>query len=178
MHRSVVCAITGFSLALALGALGCAASAPTTELLPPVAASPVEAIDWNDASIDWYGHEDGLSRIEASGKPGVLIFYTNWCPHCHNYSRVFRSREVVQLAKRFVMIRVDRDADAAVSDRYAKHGRYVPRTFFLDTAGEVDWEHKGSHPRYPYFLDEDEPGELVSLMRSFDGAPVSATEVR
>ena len=126
--------------------------------------------DWNEAGIEWHDYREGMDEIEITGRPGVLLFYTNWCPHCTRYSTVFHDREVVGLARDFVMIRVDKDQAEQLNAEYASRGGYVPRTLFLDSAGQVDWTAAGSHPRYPHFLDTTDPDELVSLMRRFRSA--------
>jgi thiol-disulfide isomerase/thioredoxin len=126
--------------------------------------------DWNDSGIEWQDYRAGMDAIEITGRPGLLLFYTNWCPHCTRYSGVFHDREVVELARDFVMIRVDKDQAAALNQEYAARGGYVPRTLFVDSSGEVDWSTAGSHPRYPHFLDTTDPAELVSLMRRFRAA--------
>ena len=73
----------------------------------------------------------------------------------------------MELARDFVMIRVDRDQAKQLNTKYAERGSYVPRTLFINPSGEVDWSTGGAHPRYPHFLDTVDSGELVSLMRRF-----------
>lgn len=142
-----------------------------TLLLAGTTASsgPAEA-DWNDRSIHWYGFGEGMEQIQRSGLPGVLVFYTDWCPHCKIYSGVFHDRDVVELAREFVMIRVDRDSAEQLDEQYSARGSYVPRTLFLEPSGEVDWSTAGSDARYPHFLDTRNPRELLSLMRRFAAA--------
>jgi thiol:disulfide interchange protein len=120
--------------------------------------------DWNPRQIAWRPYVAGLAEARASGKPVVLIFYTDWCPHCHNYSRVFYDREVVELAARFVMVRVERDGNRDLSGKYNLDGEYIPRTFFLRSDGELLSDLDNGSSEYRYYLDEHGPAELLSLM--------------
>jgi thiol:disulfide interchange protein len=152
-----------------IGALAAACMSFPPACAPPSArdASAEEGpTDWNAAQISWREYDAGLAEARAQRKPIVLIFYTDWCPHCHNYSRVFYDPELVALARAFVMIRVERDGHPELSARYALDGEYVPRTFFLTDGGELRSELAGDNPDFRYFLDEDEPSELMALMQS------------
>lgn len=120
--------------------------------------------DWNDSGINWRPYEAGLAEARTTGKPVVLIFYTDWCPHCHNYSRLFRDPEVARLAASFVMVRVERDAHRDISARYALDGEYIPRTFFLSPEGVLIPGLDSGREQYRYYLDEHEPSELISRM--------------
>src|SRR5207249_646450 len=66
------------------------------------------AEDWNDKNIQWMTYDDGLAAAKKGHRPICLIFYTTWCPHCANYSKVFGDPKVVEKAKSFVMIRLDK----------------------------------------------------------------------
>lgn len=162
--RSVRWVVAG-SLALSAnatwGALvclqGCARAAQTTSL------SEGDA-DWNDSGINWRPYEAGLAEARATGKPVVLIFYTDWCPHCHNYSRLFHDPEVARLAASFVMVRVERDGHRDISARYALDGEYIPRTFFLSPEGVLIPGLDSGREQYRYYLDEHDPSELTSRM--------------
>jgi glutaredoxin len=94
----------------------------------------------------------------------VLIFYTDWCPHCHNYSRLFHDPEVARLAASFVMIRVERDGHRDISARYALDGEYIPRTFFLSPQGVLIPGLDSGREQYRYYLDEHDASELTSRM--------------
>lgn len=143
-----------------LGEVACQPPAPARD--PGTELGPV---DWNSAEVSWRSYEEGLAEAERTGTPALLVFYTDWCPHCHNYSRAFHDADVVKLARQFVMIRVNRDEHPDLSERYAPDGQYVPRTFFLRPDGEVRMELRGGHPDYQHYLDEHDPGELLGLMR-------------
>ena len=63
------------------------------------------------------------------------------------------------------MILVDIDEDPEINSGFAPDGTYVPRTIFLDAAGDVRSDLKGADPQYPHSLDNNGPGELLGLMR-------------
>lgn len=123
--------------------------------------------DWNDKGIAWQPYESGLAAAKKEKKPICLIFYTEWCPHCTNYSKVFHDPQVVERAKRFVMIRVDNDKQPELSKEHAPDGRYIPRTFFLSSAGVLEPEIQARRDRFKYFYDEQQP---VSLLAGMDAA--------
>ena len=89
--------------------------------------------DWNEDGIKWRTYDDGLAEAKKSKKPICLIFFTEWCPHCANYSKVFHDPKVVEKSKQFVMIRIDNDKNQALSKQFAPDGSYIPRTYFLSS---------------------------------------------
>src|SRR2546428_13916393 len=88
--------------------------------------------DWNDQAVKWVPYTDALATAKKEKKPVCLVFYTEWCPHCQNYSGVFHDPKVDDQTKRFVMVRVDRDKEKDLSKKYAPYGEYIPRTYFLN----------------------------------------------
>ncbi|HZP42560.1 MAG TPA: thioredoxin family protein [Candidatus Binatia bacterium] len=133
-------------------------------LLAAVAGRPALAHDWNDAGIEWRPYEEGLAAAKQAKKPICLVVFTEWCPHCKNYSAVFHDPKVVAEAKRFVMIHVDKDASPDVSKRYAPDGEYIPRTFFLASDGTLDPSIHAPRERFKYFYDEHDPASLLAGM--------------
>src|SRR5262245_59679460 len=83
--------------------------------------------DWNDAGIGWQPYEAGLAAAKKEKKPVCLVIFTEWCPHCTNYSKVFHDPKVVERSKQLVMIRLDKDKNVDVSQKYAPDGQYIPR---------------------------------------------------
>ncbi len=122
--------------------------------------------DWNDAGIAWKGYEDGLAAAKKDKKPVLLVFYTEWCPHCTNFAGVFKDAKVVEQAKRFVMIRLDKDKNAEISKKYVPDGEYIPRTYFLSSDGTLDADLHAPRPQYKYFYDEKDPASLLAGMEA------------
>lgn len=120
--------------------------------------------DWNDAKIAWQPYEQGLAAAKKDKKPVLLIFFTEWCPHCTKYSKVFHDEKVVEQAKRFVMIRLDKDKNLQLSQKYAPDGEYIPRTYFLSSDGTLDTALHAPRDQYKYFYDERDPAQLLAGM--------------
>jgi len=120
--------------------------------------------DWNDGQIGWQPYDAGLAAAKKAKKPVCLVFYTEWCPHCANYSAVFHDPRVVERAKGLVMIRVDKDKDAELSRRYAPDGEYIPRTYFLASDGTLEPGIHAPRERFRYFYDERDPGSVLAGM--------------
>ena len=131
-------------------------------LLPATRA--IAGGDWNEKEIAWRPYDEGLTAAKNDKKPVCLIFYTEWCPHCTNYSKVFHDPKIVERAKRFVMIRVDNDKNQELSKQYAPDGRYIPRTFFLSSTGALDPEIHERREQYRYFYSEHDPASLLAGM--------------
>jgi protein-disulfide reductase (glutathione) len=132
-----------------------------------VLASPPSAIaggDWNDGQVQWQPYEQGLAAAKKDKKPVCLVFFTEWCPHCANYSKVFHDPKVVEQSKQFVMIRLDKDKNGDISKQYAPDGDYIPRTYFLASDGKPDLGIHATRDQYKYFYDEHDPAPLLASM--------------
>ena len=71
---------------------------------------------------------------------------------------------VVAKAKDFVMIRLDKDQNTELSGKYAPDGQYIPRTFFLTPAGELEADVHAPRDQYKYFYDESDPKSVLAGM--------------
>jgi hypothetical protein len=139
------------------------------ELRPQAAAAPAAAHGgetWNAAQIDWQPFDAGLARAKAQNKPICLVLFTNWCPHCKNFSHVFDDPKVVERSKEFVMIHANADEESAVASKYARDGGYVPRTFFLAPDGTMDPDLHAPRQKFLYFYDERDPSSLLGGMEA------------
>ncbi len=120
--------------------------------------------DWNDSQIAWRSYEAGMAEAKAQHKPVLLVVYTQWCPHCRNYAKVFEDPRVIRKAQDLVMIRVDADAESAVNERYSPDGKYIPRTFSMSSEGKLQGPLHPDKPEYKYFYDERDPGDVLEIM--------------
>ena len=87
-RRSVLALPVVLGIGLLAGSLGCYGA-------PAQAPEPLAPADWNGAEIEWSPYAEGMGVGKAQRRPIVLIFYTDWCPHCHHYSRLFHDPELV-----------------------------------------------------------------------------------
>lgn len=131
-------------------------------LLSQVAFAGAE--DWNDAGVHWMSYEEGLTAARKSHRPICLVFYTTWCPHCANYAKMFSDVEVVKKAKSFVMIRLDKDKNQELSKKYKPDGEYIPRTYFLSSAGQLDESLSEQRDQFKYFYSESDPASILAGM--------------
>ena len=122
------------------------------------------AHDWNDEQIAWKNYEDGLAAAKKDKKPVCLVFFTEWCPHCKNFSQVFHDPKVVEKSKDFVMVHLDKDKNAELSKQYAPDGQYIPRTYFLGPDGKLDPDIHAPREQYKYFYDEKDPASVLAGM--------------
>lgn len=130
-----------------------------------LAAAPARAGgDWNDKGIAWQSYDAGLALAKKEKKPVCLVFFTEWCPHCTNYAKVFHDPAVVAKAKDFVMIRLDKDQHAELSAKYAPDGQYIPRTFFLSSDGTLEPSLHAPRDQYKYFYSESDPKGILGGM--------------
>jgi hypothetical protein len=130
-------------------------------LSPARAAAP---IDWNDGGIEWKSYDEGVALAKTQHRPICLVLYGEWCPHCHNFSRVFHDERVVELSHRFIMVHADIDREPAVNRQFNPDGAYVPRTFFLTPQGELRTDIHENRSRFLYFYDESSSAGILRAM--------------
>jgi len=122
--------------------------------------------DWNDAGVGWQAYDAGLAKAKQEKKPVMLVVFTEWCPHCSNYSKLFHDPQVVEKSREFVMVRVDKDKQPEISKQHAPDGEYIPRTYFLSSGGVLDPALAANRDRYRYFYNESDPKDVLAAMDS------------
>ena len=64
----------------------------------------------------------GFALARSEGRPVLLSFQTEGCASCQRMNQeTFADEEVMQLAKRFVCIRVDSEGDPKLISKYRPH---------------------------------------------------------
>jgi thiol:disulfide interchange protein len=153
---------TGSTAASNMAAPPVKTPATTTRATPRPPAAAAET--WNDEGIAWRPLDAGLAEAKQSGKPVMLVVYTDWCPHCRNYSKIFSDQKIAQAAKKFVMIRVNQGTNREEGQRFAPDGQYIPRTMFLTSDGELIKDIKARKDKYQYFYQENNSAQVLSAM--------------
>lgn len=121
---------------------------------------------WNNAHVEWFDYEDGLAEQKKTGKPMLVVVHATWCPFCNRYKKQFYDPRVVDLAKSFVMVMMDRDLEKAETAKLGPGLNYIPRTLFFGPAGSLRPEIKGANAEFPHWLNHDSPEELVAAMKA------------
>jgi protein-disulfide reductase (glutathione) len=152
-----------------LGVVVCLVTAPGLAVKDgmPLASAKAAAtvLEWNEKEIRWHSYAGGLREARRSGKPILVVFYTDWCPHCRATTALFRDDEIITLSRELVMVKVNQDRDPEISARYAPDGRYIPRTMILKPNGDLATKIHGDNPTYRYFLDYESTRELAGVMK-------------
>ncbi len=120
--------------------------------------------DWNESGVAWRSFSAGVDEARRTGRPICLVVHTTWCSDCKLYSQTFHDPRVVEQSRRFVMVRVDQEAEPAVAKRFAPDGEYIPRTFFLRSTGELLDGIRSSRTEAIYNYPEDDPAALLHAM--------------
>ena len=116
------------------------------------AATPSHAA----GSISWYTSLDsGLAAAKKSGKPVFIYFWATWCGPCKlMVKKVYPKPAVVAESKKWVMIKLDYDKNAAAVKKY-KVAATLPQYLFVTPKGKLV-------KKTASYLDEK---KLISAMR-------------
>lgn len=119
---------------------------------------------WNN-NIEWMSYEAGMGLAARHGKPVMLVFHSEGCGACADYSKLFDEDSVAVASRKFIMILMDDGANEEISTKYSPDGSYVPRTFFLDSQGSVLPIQIGKpDTRFQYYLGSQGADKLLEFM--------------
>lgn len=128
------------------------------------AAGPAKHIDWNDKQLQWLSYTDGMAKLKQTGQRGILIIYADWCGTCKAYSKFFYEPAVVSAMQGLVLMRVNKDAEPAVSKKFDNDGQYVPRTFALSSNGAILKQAYTRRDQFAYFISADDSDDLIQFL--------------
>jgi thiol:disulfide interchange protein len=129
---------------LGLAGLTVALMAPDHTACAAPAAS--KGIVWNE------GLAKGLALAKKQNKPALVDFYADWCSWCKRLdSDTYTDARVIELSKRFVMIKVNTENDRPTMIKYGV--RSLPTIVITDPSGREVNRVTGYRPASS-FLDE------------------------
>jgi len=127
-------------------------AALSLSLSTKIAASDSQKlIDWNDEGLNWYSYEEGIAKIKETGKPGLLVIYADWCSACQAHSKDFFNDRIISRLDDVILIRVNKDDNQKINDKYDFDGTYIPRVFALDGNSDVIHKLYDLEDQYAYF---------------------------
>ncbi|MEM7249090.1 MAG: thioredoxin family protein [Acidobacteriota bacterium] len=86
----------------------------------PAGAKGDKTITWAESTVNWaesYGK--GVKQAREEGKPILLKFYANWCPHCTKMDEgTWQDETIGELSEAFVAIRINGETGTVALKRY------------------------------------------------------------
>lgn len=127
-----------------------------------------QAINWNEAQINWHSYDEGTALLKRNPKArGLFIIYADWCPTCRKYSTLFSTPSVVTALNEsgLILIKANADQNADLNLVYSPDGEYIPRTFVLDSNAEIIQAFHPKRSRYRYFLNALQPQAFINYIQ-------------
>ncbi|XP_018591109.1 anterior gradient protein 3-like [Scleropages formosus] len=118
---------------------------------------------WGD-EITWVQtYEEGLSKMQESQKPLMVIHHLEECPHSQALKEAFSADDTIQKMAQedFIMLNVVHDTRDA---NLARDGSYVPRILFVDPSMTVRADIHGKYPNRLYAYHPDDMDKLKENM--------------
>lgn len=115
------------------------------EVTPQIGIDVVPAREAK-AGIAWGTDlEAAMKKAAATKHPVMVKFTATWCGPCKMLDQqAFSDREVIDVSKNFVCVKVDIDEQPEVAKKYSVTG--IPRVLFLDSSGKTVEEFLGLRP--------------------------------
>lgn len=164
-------------LALASLALwtGCNRGSTATSPADSAASSPpaAQAASGQAAAIDFvHGYRQGTQAAREQSKPMLLFFTAEWCGYCHAMElETLRDPRIVALAKHFVCVVVDADAEPDVCRLFRVRG--YPTVQFVSPRGVALNRLVGKQPVAQ--LSMEMQAALEAIARRIDHPPAAQT---
>jgi thiol-disulfide isomerase/thioredoxin len=86
----------------------------------PADAQDEPVVDYAPSTVNWtasYG--EGVKQAREEGRPILLKFYANWCPHCEKMDEgTWQDEYIGELSQHFVPIRINGETGTVALKRY------------------------------------------------------------
>lgn len=107
--------------------------------------------------VSWASsYEAGIAQARQARKPVLLSFHTPGCGWCRKMdAETYTDTQVVNLAQKYVCIRVDSGGESAVVDKYQVTA--YPQTLFLTSEGK-------EMARVPGYVPPDQFAALLEAL--------------
>ncbi|KAI4878695.1 hypothetical protein NFI96_013475 [Prochilodus magdalenae] len=118
---------------------------------------------WGD-EITWVQtYEEGLSKMQASKKPLMVIHHLEECPHSQALKKVFaENKDIQRMAKSdFIMLNLMHET---TDKNLSPDGYYVPRILFVDPSMTVRNDITGKYSNRKYTYEPDDMDMLIESM--------------
>jgi len=119
--------------------------APSNESLAPAKGTETVAVVVQQkpekpaevTNIQWVNSfDEGLKMAKSRNCPLMVDFYAEWCGWCKKLDKeTWTDKNVIQLAQRFVCVKIDCDTDRQTPARYG--ARSLPTILFINSDGKV-----------------------------------------
>ncbi len=114
--------------------------------IDPTPPSQPSASETPETGIMWYSYDVGMKIAQEQNKPVMIDIYTGWCKYCKELDRVvYTDSDVVNLADKFVCIKINADKRHDLAAKYNPTGG-VPTIVFLRSDG-TETHRLGGYPR-------------------------------
>jgi len=106
--------------------------------------------------VNWMSYTDALAASKENGKPIMVLFTKTWCGACKNLKSDIKNNleSFVEASGKLNVVNIEEESDEVGFnvELYSKEGSYIPRTFFLDTEGNIDETAIGPNEKYKRYF--------------------------
>ncbi|KAJ8416690.1 hypothetical protein AAFF_G00325680 [Aldrovandia affinis] len=127
---------------------------------------PIQTLSrgWGD-DITWVQtYEEGLTEMQNSQKPLMVIHHMDECPHSQALKKAFAADEKIQKMAQedFIMLNLVHET---IDKNLSPDGLYVPRILFVDPSMTVRADIAGKYGNRMYAYEADDMQTLEENMR-------------
>lgn len=133
--------------------------------------SLIKAEKFAGKDIPWVeDYEEGLSLIEKTKKPAVLMLYADWCHYCEKmFEETYVDPRIKMMNDDFVWIKVNSDQQKEIKTFYEQ--KSFPLIVLMDSSGDVIEKISGYKPASEFrtqlqnLIEKDRSGNRLAKMQ-------------